>query len=84
MKSGAGRPFCASSSEGSIRVRPDLLRDLLHPEVKANMSDYIAWLTGHADECRDILDRYAKLRRDIAAETTARLRRVKPCTSVIQ
>ena len=81
---GCGIIQSGALQEGGLCVRPEIVRDILQPEVLANLNDFVAMLTGQADQCREILDRYDEFRKNVAAEATARLRKIKPCTSVIQ
>jgi hypothetical protein len=68
----------------SLAVDSLLLRDLQDPAVLAEMSGYKAMLTSHADNCRQQLDRFANFRKRAGAEAANRLRKLKPCTSVVQ
>ncbi|HTQ54891.1 MAG TPA: hypothetical protein VMI94_10545 [Bryobacteraceae bacterium] len=58
--------------------------DLRDSEVLSKLRAYKASLSGHADNCRHQLDRFAQLRKRAAAEAAARFKKLKPCTSVIQ
>ncbi|MGA2131087.1 MAG: hypothetical protein ABSH50_02130 [Bryobacteraceae bacterium] len=71
-------------SDVAPALPPDVSRDLQDPAIIAKISRYRLNLSGHADNCRRTLDRYAAFRKRLSTVTGAQLKKLKPCTSVIQ